>query len=202
MSQYQNHFETIANGLAESGYAIVDNFLDEAEVHAILALNLFAEDTLRKAGIGKATKHVNEAIRGDSIRWIEKETAPPEVKLLLERLDALRLSLNQNLFLSLKDYEGHFASYPVGSFYKRHLDQFKSDSHRKISVIIYFNEQWKENEGGQLRMFLKESNVDIFPMAGRLVCFRSDLIEHEVLPTHRTRLSITGWFLDRLVGDF
>jgi SM-20-related protein len=202
MSQYQNHFETIANGLAESGYAIVDDFLDEAEVNAILALDLFAEGTLRKAGIGKATKHVNEGIRGDSIRWIDKETAPLPLQSLLGRLDSLRLSLNQHLFLSLKDYEGHLASYPVGSFYKRHLDQFKSDSHRKISVIVYLNEQWQENEGGQLRMFLKEGHVDIFPMAGRLVCFRSDLIEHEVLPTQRIRRSITGWLLDRLAGDF
>jgi SM-20-related protein len=30
------------------------------------------------------------------------------------------------------------------------------------------------------------------------VCFRSDQIEHEVLPATRERLSLTGWMLDQL----
>ena len=141
---------------------------------------------------------MNEAIRGDSIHWIDKNSAPPSLKLYLNKLDALRLSLNQSLFLSLKDVEVHLASYPVGSFYKRHLDQFKLDDHRKLSVIAYLNEDWSNSHGGQLRMYLPNGSEDILPLAGRLVCFRSDLIEHEVLPATRTRLSITGWMLDQL----
>jgi len=199
MSQNQNHFETIADGLAEGGYAVVENFLNEAEVKSILSLNLFNDSSLRKAGIGKKNKLINETIRGDSIQWIDKETAESELKLYLSRLDALRMFLNQNLYLSLKDFEVHLASYPVGAFYKRHLDQFKSDDHRKLSVILYLNENWKENDGGQLRMHLKGGSKDYLPLAGRLICFRSDLIEHEVLPATRERLSITGWLLDQLV---
>ena len=198
MSQIQNHFETIANGLAENGYAAVDQFLDEAEVKNILALGRFYDGSLRKAGIGKENKHINEAIRGDYIHWINKETVGSDLKLYLNRLDQLRIFLNQNLFLSLKDYEVHLARYPIGSYYKRHLDQFKSDDHRKVSVIFYLNENWKEHEGGQLRMYLKNKPLDYFPLAGRLVCFRSDMIEHEVLPATRERLSITGWMLDQL----
>ena len=120
------------------------------------------------------------------------------MKNYLDRLDELRLYLNRSLFLSLKDIEAHIASYPAGAFYKRHLDQFIADDHRKLSVITYLNENWKDEEGGQLRMYLKQGSVDIFPMAGRLVCFRSDLIEHEVIPAFRERLSITGWMLDQL----
>jgi SM-20-related protein len=107
--------------------------------------------------------------------------------------------INQTLFLSLKDYEVHMTIYPTGSFYKRHLDQFKKDDHRKLSIICYLNTDWKETEGGQLRMHLSKETKDVFPLAGRLVCFRSDQIEHEVLPATRERLSLTGWMLDQLV---
>jgi SM-20-related protein len=106
--------------------------------------------------------------------------------------------VNQSLFLSLKDCEVHQTIYPIGSFYKRHLDQFKKDDHRKLSVICYLNKEWKEADGGQLRMFIGTESRDILPLAGRLVCFRSDLLEHEVLPATRERLSLTGWLIDKI----
>ena len=197
MTQIQNHFESIADGLADSGYAVVDDFLTSHEVAEILSLRVFFDGPFRKAGIGKEKKHVNEAIRGDSIFWINKETAELPIKNYLTRIDELKMSLNQNLYLSLKDFEAHLASYPPGSFYKRHLDQFKSDDHRRISVITYLNANWKEHQGGQLRMHVEKQSLDFLPLAGRLICFRSDQIEHEVLPCTRERLSITGWLLDQ-----
>lgn len=198
MNQIQNHFETIADGLADKGYAVIDNFISDADCQDVLNLDLFREERLKKAGIGKENKQIVEGIRGDFIHWIDKTIAPAAIKSYTDRLDALRLFLNQNLYLSLKDYEVHLALYPAGSFYKRHLDQFKSDDHRKLSVILYLNEQWTEADGGQLRMYLQNETLDFLPLAGRLVCFRSDLIEHEVLPATRIRKSITGWMLDQL----
>jgi SM-20-related protein len=67
-------------------------------------------------------------------------------------------------------------------------------------VICYLNENWEENHGGQLRMHLPSGELDVFPTAGTMVCFRSDQIEHEVLPATRERRSITGWMLDQLVS--
>lgn len=63
-------------------------------------------------------------------------------------------------------------------------------------MICYLNENWREDEGGQLRVYFPAGTKDFFPTAGRLVCFRSDLLEHEVLPATRERLSLTGWLLD------
>jgi SM-20-related protein len=192
--------DSIADGLAENGYTVVDDFLSPEEVTNILALKEFQTglENFKKAGIGKnQSHHINEAIRGDYIYWIEKNTAPVPLKIYLDRLQQLIQYLNESLFLSLKDYEVHMTVYPAGSFYKRHLDQFNRDDHRKLSVICYLNDNWKEIEGGQLRMFLPEKAVEFFPAAGRLVCFRSDQIEHEVLPATRPRLSITGWILDQ-----
>ncbi|HEY5919912.1 MAG TPA: 2OG-Fe(II) oxygenase [Chryseolinea sp.] len=196
------HFEQIADGLAEAGFAVVDNFLANAEVDAILDLDIFREGVVnfRKAGIGKESQlQINETIRGDYIRWIDKNEAPPPAKVYMDRLQGLCEYLNQSLFLSLKDYEIHFTIYPAGSYYKRHLDQFKKDDHRKLSVICYLNKEWEEQHGGQLRMHTPDKPIDVLPLSGRLVCFRSDQIEHEVLPATKERLSLTGWMLDQLV---
>src|SRR5258706_11994225 len=155
----------------------------------------------KKAGIGKKQDlQINEAVRGDHIQWIDKNSPPAPTKVYLDRLHDLIQFLNQNLFLSLKDYEVHMTVYPAGTFYKRHLDQFKKDDHRKLSVICYLNENWKAEDGGQLRVYLPENPRDFFPLEGRLICFRSDLLEHEVLPATRERLSLTGWMLDEEIG--
>lgn len=193
-------FDSIADGLAEKGYAVVDGFLTPSEVSDILTHETFRQGTttLKRAGIGKSQSlQINESIRGDYIQWMDKKTAPTPAKVYLDRLDALIAFLNPALYLSLKDVEVHFTIYPVGSFYKRHLDRFKTDDHRILSVICYLNEQWTDADGGQLRMHLPDSTEDFLPLGGRLICFRSDRIEHEVLPARRERLSLTGWMLDR-----
>lgn len=195
-------FDAVADGLAEHGYAVVDQFLSQSEVDAILELEEFQKEgaSFKKAGIGNTKSlQIQEAVRGDYIHWLDRNNSPAPVQAYLNRLDELVQFLNRSLFLSLKDVEVHMTVYPTGSFYKRHLDQFKQDDHRKLSVILYLNNEWKEGHGGQLRMYLSNKSLDVLPIAGRLVIFRSDQIEHEVLPATRPRLSITGWILDRLI---
>jgi SM-20-related protein len=194
-------FNSITDGLAEHGYAVVDQFLSQNDIDAILQMEEFKTgiDQFKKAGIGqKQGLQINEAIRGDYIRWLDNKKIQGPVKNYFDTLGHLIQYLNQHLFLSLKDFEAHMTIYPPGSFYKRHLDQFKSDDHRKLSVICYLNKDWEENNGGQLRLHLPDHTKDILPTCGKLVCFRSDQIEHEVLPATRERLSITGWILDQL----
>lgn len=195
-------FESLANGLAENGFAIADQFLSHTEVTDILALKEFSgvRSEFKKAGIGKDhTGRIIESIRSDQIHWIDKSTAGAAILIYLNRIEEFIQYVNQNLYLSLKDYEVHFTIYPAGSFYKRHLDQFRRDDHRKLSVICYLNSNWREEDGGQLRLYLDDTTLDVLPSAGKLVCFRSDKIEHEVLPTQRERLSITGWLLDQYI---
>lgn len=193
-------FESIADGLAEKSYAIVDSFLSAEEINAILALPDFIdhEQLFKKAGIGKhADRQINEAVRGDYIFWLDYNTAPAPALVYLNRLQTLVQFLNKSLYLSLKDYEVHMTVYPIGTYYKRHLDQFKKDDKRKLSVICYLNVDWEKHHGGQLRIYTDGTTVDVLPLAGRFVCFRSDVLEHEVLPASRERLSLTGWILDK-----
>lgn len=194
-------FDALADGLAEHGFAVEDQFLSQSEIDEILKAGGFhVSSDFKKAGIGnRQALQIRESIRGDYIKWLDKTDSPGAVNVYLNRLHELVQYLNQALFLSLKDFEVHMTVYPEGSFYKRHLDQFKKDDHRRLSVILYLNNDWKEEQGGQLRMYLPGRTKDFLPVAGRLVIFRSDEIEHEVLPATRERLSITGWILDQLV---
>jgi SM-20-related protein len=116
-------------------------------------------------------------------------------------LEELKLVLNRELFLGLHGMESHAAHYPPGSFYRRHLDAFRHDNLRTLTVILYLNRRWHSNDGGALRLFLDSDRdgdfVDLLPESGRLVAFMSARFHHEVLETHRLRSSITSWFSRR-----
>jgi len=198
--ELQNQLEQIADGLAGKSYAIIDHFLSDDEVNKIIQSDGFKNSKLhfKKAGIGQQQeKQVVESIRGDYIQWIDTQSPPAALKNYLMKLSELIQFINRSLFLSLKDAEVHMTAYPVGAFYRKHIDQFKHDDHRKLSIICYLNPEWKAEQGGQLRMHLPDGPLDVFPLAGRLVCFRSDLVEHEVLPASRERFSLTGWLVDK-----
>ncbi|WP_461088733.1 2OG-Fe(II) oxygenase [Spirosoma gilvum] len=194
-------FESIIDGILSDGYGVSDHFLAPEEVTA-LANRLHArreEGQFRAAGIGNQQKLVENTIRGDEILWLNEASATPEEATFLERIDEFVQYVNQTCYLGLREYEFHYALYPTGTFYKRHLDQFRSDSRRKLSVICYLNTDWQEINGGQLAIYLPEADgqserqITISPLGGRLVCFESGRLEHEVLPATRERLSLTGW---------
>lgn len=195
--------EDLISQLLAQRYAVLDDFLSPEEVQDLHTrlLDLKAEAEFKPAGVGSAENFtLNRRVRGDYIHWLESDQASPITLLLLRKMQALRQNLNRQLFLSLKDFEGHFAYYPVGAAYQKHVDQFQNNNHRKMSCICYLNADWRAEEGGALRLYLpgKEETRDILPLAGRMVCFKSDELEHEVLPATRERYSVTGWFLDQL----
>lgn len=194
-------FENIVEGLVDQDFAIADHFLDAAEIQ-LLTQELERQQTsghFKAAGIGqKQDYQQDKSIRGDQIRWIERENLAPSCHFFLDRVEDLINFLNRTCYLGIRASELHFAVYPVGSFYKRHLDVFQKTRMRKISVVCYLNHNWQVEYGGQLRLYLANQNgvettKDILPQAGRLVCFKSEVLEHEVLPANRERLSITGW---------
>jgi SM-20-related protein len=194
-------FEPIIDGILTNGYGVADDFLTPAEVEA-LARQLRerrASGQFRAAGIGNQQVTVENAIRGDEILWIDETTLINAEQAFLQRIGAFVDYVNQTCYLGLREYEFHYALYPPSTFYKRHLDQFRSDSRRKLSVICYLNTDWKETDGGQLAVYLPgtkgatEQSITIQPVGGRLVCFESGRLEHEVLPANRERLSVTGW---------
>lgn len=194
-------FETIIDSLLADGYGVTDNFLTPDEVTALAKCLRERRETgqFRAAGIGNQQVTVKSAIRGDEILWLNEATATPDEAAFLHRIGDFVQYVNQTCYLGLREYEFHYALYPPGTFYKRHLDQFRSDSRRKLSVVCYLNLEWQEADGGQLALYVPEPDerterqITISPMGGRLVCFESARLEHEVLPGTRERLSVTGW---------
>ncbi|MFJ9994061.1 2OG-Fe(II) oxygenase [Pseudomonas putida] len=191
---------TIVDDLATRGWSQQALFLPLELASALAAecRRRHAEGELNPAGVGRgAAQEVREAIRGDQIQWIDPGQAEA-CDRYLELMDSLRQAINQGLFLGLEDFECHFALYPPGAFYRRHLDRFRDDDRRMVSVVLYLNEHWQPEDGGQLRMFLADDvEHDVQPDAGSLVVFLSGEVPHEVLPANRERLSLTGWFRRR-----
>jgi SM-20-related protein len=101
--------------------------------------------------------------------------------------------LNTTCFTGINDYEFHYALYEKGSFYKKHLDQFKGNNSRQFTLIFYLNEDWESGDGGELRVYIDNAYRDIQPNNQKAVFFKSSEIEHEVLESQTQRMSITGW---------
>ncbi|MCP5336073.1 MAG: 2OG-Fe(II) oxygenase, partial [Oceanospirillaceae bacterium] len=92
--------------------------------------------------------------------------------------------------------EAHFAHYNPGEFYRKHLDAFQGRSNRRVTTVVYLNDGWQSEWGGELEIFTAqdESLLKVEPQAGTLVSFLSDEFPHQVLPATQPRLSIAGWF--------
>lgn len=192
--------QLITDDLAEKGWSVRDAFLPES-LTAALAAQCRARSSagqLTAAAVGRGDgQAVREGIRGDRIQWLESGQSD-DCDHYLAALDALRLTLNRTLFLGLEDFEGHFALYPPGAFYQKHLDRFRDDDRRTVTVVFYLNPDWQDEQGGALRMYLPDKQtLDLAPVGGRLAVFLSGDFPHEVLPASRERLSLTGWFRRR-----
>lgn len=186
----------IWDDLAVQGWGFQENFIPSEEWMA-LGTSLETNHGLQSAHIGRgATKLKASAIRGDSIRWLEKNSGHPLQQIAWDHLESLRQSLNENLFLGLKWFEAHFALYPPGAGYDLHLDQHIGQSGRRITFILYLNENWTSSDGGALELHTEKGHEIIAPLGGRLVLFRSEFFPHRVQPTARPRKSLTGWFRD------
>ncbi|MFK8057227.1 MAG: 2OG-Fe(II) oxygenase [Saprospiraceae bacterium] len=192
-------FEQLIEGMLTNSYGVCDDFLTP-ELLASLRTRLhtlYAEQEMKAAGVGRATGFRESAeIRGDVIHWLEAKVDPAEDELLAQ-LQSFVEHLNRTCFAGINTQEFHFALYPAGSRYRRHLDQFKSDSGRLFSMVLYLNEEWQDADGGQLRVYPTDhpQGLDVYPQAGRAVFFRADELEHEVIPApNRERMSIAGWF--------
>lgn len=197
------NLERIADRLATQGWIVVDGFFGPELTAALrsecLASNRHGE--FHDAAVGGGNRRrIRTEIRGDEILWMQAAGSTGAQRDCVDRFEQLRLTLNRLLQLGLFDFESHFARYAAGASYSRHLDQLRGDNHRKLSCVLYLNENWTAQEGGALRVYVNGDGAefeDVLPQGGRLVAFLSDRFAHEVLPSTRERLSIAGWFRTR-----
>lgn len=198
-------YEKIIDDLLNQQYSIIENFFDLSEVQQLRdsLLNKYEEDNFKKAAIGNRTNEmIAKSIRGDFILWLNEAEAGAAETTFFNRINDFVEYLNKTCFMGILHKEFHYALYPEGTFYKRHLDTFQNDDRRKLSMVCYLNEQdWKPEYGGELVIYKNENGVEkeevIYPFPGRVVIFESQVLEHEVKPVKTERLSITGWLKTR-----
>lgn len=184
----------LIDSLSTQGWYVWEDFLTASEMQAIK--NCIPE-TLQDARIGhQDTLQGNKTIRGDQTIWLESDMGKPIVDYL-EKMESIRQELNCQCYMGLRDFETHFCRYPNGAFYKKHIDNFQGLGKRKVTTVVYMNEDWKAGDGGELVVYDQQDNqlFQLEPVAGRMIVFMSEEFPHEVLPTQQKRESLAGWFL-------
>lgn len=199
-------FEKVIHDILLQKYSIVENFFSLEEVAELRnsLIQKYEEDQFKKAAIGnRVNETVIKTIRGDFILWMDEGSNDVLEQRFFLKINDLANYLNKTCFMGILFKEFHYAIYPKGTFYKRHLDTFQNDDRRKLSMVCYINEtDWiAEKDGGELVLYIPtekgEVAKQITPFPGRVVIFESQELEHEVRPALRERLSITGWLKTR-----
>ncbi|MFC3282351.1 2OG-Fe(II) oxygenase [Litchfieldella rifensis] len=189
----------LVDGLVERGWFVGKSFIETDLCRALYdeLMTRAEHDALAAAGIGRGEDHsLRRDIRGDAIHWLDRESLPQ--RQYLAAMEVLQRELNQALYLGLFEFEAHFAHYPPGAFYKKHLDSFRGRANRVVSTVLYLNPDWPLDGGGEMALYdtdhPEREVARVRPETGTFACFLSDSVPHEVLPTRLPRASIAGWF--------
>ncbi|MCD6174007.1 MAG: 2OG-Fe(II) oxygenase [Sulfurimonas sp.] len=187
-------YSEIINALVKDGYIIIPNALDE---NLACGLKEYAqnEKDFKRAGIsGSNDLHLDNQRRRDKIHWLNKDSSFQSDFLAFT--DGLKERINRELYMGITYYESHFAIYDEGDFYETHLDSFKNSKNRVVTTVYYLNEDWSDEDGGELVIYDENNNFlsKVTPHANTLIVFLSDKFPHEVLPAKKRRFSIAGWY--------
>jgi SM-20-related protein len=188
-------FTKISEDILQQGFSVqvaaLDDDLSQSLYHLAVEQVQFAH-----AGIGREFNfHQNGFVRTDKICWIEGTSKAGAQ--WIDWTKKVQDYLNKTLMLGLFSFESHFAHYPPGSFYKRHLDAFRGETNRVLSIVLYLNPQWQLDDGGELVIYHGTENkrlTTVTPLLGTLAVFLSEEFPHEVKTTLRDRYSIAGWY--------
>lgn len=189
-------FDTLIDSFIANKIGIADNFLNKKlAVELKSNLNkLYLSHQLLTAGIGnKLIIDHDELFRNDRIYWLDRIHNDKTENLFFDLIDKFVTHLNETCYAGITSYEFHYTLYEKGSFYHKHLDQFKNNDSRKYSMILYLNADWKIGDGGELCIHHKNHLQYISPNNRKSVFFKSDELAHEVMLNNEPRMSITGW---------
>ncbi|MEO7063308.1 MAG: 2OG-Fe(II) oxygenase [Dokdonella sp.] len=197
--------DQIVEAIATTGCYVGASVIDTALVIALRGRLRFlhARKSLHPAQVGRGrTLTSTTDWRGDAIAWLDKDALDPAEARAMELINSLRDALNEALYIGAMDFEGHYARYPRGAFYKTHLDRFGDHDLRVVSLIFYLNAHWHDDDGGELQIHHPTGLIErVLPRCDTMVAFLSDQFPHEVLPATRPRLALSGWMRRRALAS-
>ncbi|KAF9425512.1 hypothetical protein BGZ94_007468 [Podila epigama] len=204
-----------ANELFGQGYTVLENVLDLSVIQDVRewATNMFKTGQMDKAS-GKHNEDDDPFregnARGDYTIWVSPGNKALEQSAALNHcVEWFSKKLHDDLAKVVHLHgqaEYQLAYYPPdSSHYERHRDSFptsdKNDrDQRRVTAIVYFNPDWVQGDGGELRIFDKglgdeaEKQIDIAPKAARCVVFLSGVMDHAVMPAFNERIALTSWY--------
>jgi len=192
----QKIFNELIDSYIDNQVGIAENFLNKS-LAADLKQNLtdlYSKKLLLSAKTGNDSKIVqNNLVRGDKIYWLDRKHNNIHENDFFDLMDSFISYLNMTCYTGITGYEFHYTLYEKGSFYKKHLDQFRNNESRQYSMIMYLNADWEKKDGGELCIHHADNLQNISPENGKSVFFKSSELVHEVLLTNKSRMSITGW---------
>ena len=148
-------------------------------------------ERLSPAGTGRRGR--GKRHRGDLTRWVDDDGTQPVAHIFQAFLDLMPM-LSSDLRIGLQRFAVQAACYQDGAAYHRHVDAFRGEPSRRVTVIWYVNPAWSPEVGGALRVWIDGGFEDIHPVMDRMVVFLSDRVEHEVLPAQGPRFALTAWY--------
>lgn len=187
--------DQIIQDVLSQGWSYQKSILSSHELKDIGAYFKDHAPEFSPAKVGGDDKDLRPEIRGDFTLWLNPLDPPAPFLKIFQCLNSMKIRLNRELLLGVQDFECHLAYYPVGTFYKKHLDRHQKSSHRVFSFIFYLHPEWNEDDGGELALFDKNQSLigKIHPEPGSMLCFLSEDFPHEVLPAKKVRQTLTGW---------
>jgi SM-20-related protein len=189
-------FDCLIDSFIEDKVGVAEGFLS-VSLSAHLKENLialFENKKLLNAGVGNdVVVNQDKLIRSDVIYWLDRKHDNQYENDFFDLMDGFVAYLNRTCYTGITGYEFHYTLYEPGTFYKKHIDQFKHNGSRQYSMIMYLNAGWKKEDGGELRIYHPDEEQNISPNSGKSVFFKSSDLAHEVLITNKQRMSITGW---------
>src|SRR5690606_5897815 len=148
--------DVLFQSLEAHGWAVSDGIVPAALTQLLRnhAHQLWQQGAFTPAAVGRQAGLTHDPdIRGDAICWLDDTTCATPGQDFLAWTDSLRRELNRYFFLSLRGQEFHFARYEPGRGYARHMDQHSGTSARKVSLVLYLNEDWQADDGGELCLY-------------------------------------------------
>ena len=192
----QTIFDCLIDSFIDTKVGLTDGFLNTTLAAHLKdnLLALYSDQQLLTAGIGNdSIQNHDKLIRNDKIYWLDRAHENVHEVQFFALMDSFVEHLNRTCYTGITGYEFHYTMYEKGSFYKKHIDQFRTNKSRAYSMIMYLNTNWVTKDGGELCVYHANYLQTIAPQNGKCVFFKSSEMAHEVLVTNAPRLSITGW---------